>query len=392
MGFLFSNRKIKEGFDPEKNQTMITQNLFAIFILILLGYNANAQSLTESGILFDKIEMIINNMPGANGDDYIEPSAVQLTTWNQLIENLLQLNLSSTTNLANQLDYDLIEFTKTSNNQQYYILQSRAINGNFWGTYVFNPTSCQTNLVIESPHPIIDWNTGKQGIYIFENVGASFYMVAGTHRCNSLTSSSCSGTTSVCSASSQDYRITAFIIQLHGFAWDPDGELPNLIMSNTISTPPIGVDYIDSLGMEIINIDPSLTYGVEHITPSLPLSGSTNTQGRYCNESPNPCSYSGTFNSGRFFHLEQSLPQLRATSTDWQKLASALDNFMRNLEIEEELSTGYYKAKDILTSHSQIALNNNVTLIAGECINLEPNFEVILGSRLTVEIDSCQTP
>ena len=373
-----------------------------------------AQSLFESGNLFNKVEGIISNLPGPDNDDYVVPTNVELLDWSPLLQDLWEMDLSHATMRASQLNYNLIEFTDTSSNSIYYILQSKELNGNFWGTYVFNPMSCQTNLVIESPHPVKDRNTGKQGIHIFQKVSASFFLLAGTNRCNSSAFTSCSGTTKVCSGSSEDYRITdmahvensifqktheflfdllpdPFMIQLHGFSWSSDSGLPNLIMSNGISIPPAGNDYLNILGQAVKIVDSDVSYGVEHITPSLPLAGTTNTQGRYCNGSNNPCNSFGIFNSGRFFHLEQSYTYLRQYPSDWDKLAEAIDMVFRNVDSDKNLSTGYYRTKDTLTLSSQISAHDSLILKGGKSIILNPGFGIPTGGKLEISIDTCKS-
>jgi len=386
---------------------------FAIFLLIASIHLGHSQSSIEVGELFVKVESIIDNLPAPDGNDYVEPTTTQLDAWTNMLEKVWLLDVTNATIEAGQLDYDLIEFTDSVDMQVYYILQSKEINGNYWGTYVMNPSSCQTNLVIQSPHPKKDLNTGKQGIYVFEEVGASFFMLAGTNRCNSSEFSSCSGTTGVCNVSSQAYRKTdmahvtesvfqktheflydllpdPFVIQLHGFSWNSSSGLPNLIMSNTVSSYPSGFDYLNLLGEVVTNVDANLSYGVKHIDNTLPLSGSTNTQGRYCNNSPNPCSSGGVFNSGRFFHLEQSYSGLRQTQSDWNKMAVAITAVFQNMEIDSTaLSSGRYQTQDSLLVRSYISSNKNIQLKAGKSIELSPNFSSEYGAVISIEVDSC---
>ncbi len=396
-----------------KNKIKIMKKhlLITVFFLFCLTISTcYSQSLIESGELYQKLNGIINAMPGSGGNNYVEPNITEMSTWEQMLESLWEKDFTTATSLASQLNYDLIEFTDDTYGEVYYVLQTKAINGNYWGTYVFNPYSCQTNLVIQSPHPKYDSNTGKQGASVFENVGAAFFMLAGTHRCNSPTFTSCSGTTSSC-GNSEAYRISdmahnvnsifqithqflydkipdVYTIQLHGFSWN--SSLPHIIMSNGTSMQPIGEDKLSELGMALSNIDTSLLHGLEHITPSLPLSGSTNTQGRYTNGSANPCTVSAAFNSGRFFHLEQEYSKLRASSDQWIKMSMALNQVFRNVDIDEtSLETGCYSAKDTLTSSTTIANPEIVNMEAGSCIKLQAGFETMQGADVMIQIDSC---
>jgi len=379
-----------------------------ILCIFITSSNLNGQSLFESGEIFDKIEGIINSMPQAGVDNYIEPTSAEMTDWISMLEDLWQGEISTVTTAAALLNYDLIEYTD-NDGTVYYILQSMEINGNYWGTYVFNPNSCQTNLIIQSPHPKHDTNTGLQGIHIFETVGASFFMLAGTHRCNSITFSSCNGTTGSCGTPDEAYRISdmahnttsifqasheliydinpdPYVIQLHGFGNLPD--TPIFILSNTSTISP-AVDKLSDFGAELISVEPNWTYGVVHIDPTLPLKGRTNTQGRYTNNSPDPCLMFATSNIGRFFHVEQKFT-VRENIDGWDKVATAVDNLFNNMMIEDlVLDTGYYHAQDTLVCSAMVSSNSDLEITAGDCIEMSQGFEVIVGGEITIGIEEC---
>jgi len=196
-----------------------------------------------------------------------------------------------------------------------------------------------------SPHPKKDFNTGKQGIYCFKTTDAWFFMLAGTDRCNQSAFSSCSGTTSVCSGSSESYRISdmahvddsiwqgttshisdhfsnTWFVQLHGF--NKLASDPYVIMSNgTRETP--SPDKIVSLRDELLVVDNTLTFKIAHIDLTWNrLIGFSNTNGRYINNSTNACTTNAVNTTGRFLHVEQEKTKLRADSAAWHKMAIAL--------------------------------------------------------------------
>jgi len=107
------------------------------------------------------------------------------------------------------IEYRIIEYTDNSvfPSVTYYLLQMNQGGSNYWGTYIFNPNPDRAQLVIQSPHPKKDYNTGKQGFYVFREVGARAFFLSGTSRCSSSSYSICDGTTSVCTGSSEDYRM-----------------------------------------------------------------------------------------------------------------------------------------------------------------------------------------
>jgi hypothetical protein len=171
-------------------------------------------------------------------------------------------------------------------------------------------------------------------------------MISGTHRCNQNAASSCSGTTTAC-GSSAAYRIsdiahndesifqtaTAFLanadsnlifIQLHGFAKTPGD--PNLIISNgTRDTP--DTDPIEALRQSLLSIDASITFKIAHVhTEWTRLTGFTNTQGRYLNESNNACSSNAVSATGRFVHIEQEFDLFRKDESGWDLMSRGLQD------------------------------------------------------------------
>jgi len=320
--------------------------IFQLLAFIYLSNTVSAQIITDSGNLFNEVSDFIANIPGSSGNEYSNPDNLQLDTWNNVISNLLNHNYTNAVANANSLGYDLIEFsdTTTTPDHIYYILKPNS--SNHWGYYVFNPNYCRP-LIIQSPHPKNDFNTGKQGIYVFKKTNALFYLLSGTHRCNSSQFSSCDGSTSVCTASNENYRISdlahndstifqkttqillnnyndTYFIQLHGFAKRSTD--PYVILSNGTRITPT-LDYIYTFKNNLYNEDTSLTFKIAHIDLSWTrLIGFTNTQGRLINRDIDVCNSNATNTNGRFIHIEQEKYKLRNTSVGWDKVANALNN------------------------------------------------------------------
>jgi len=382
-------------------------NLLLTFILFAQVLSAQT---TESGDLVASIGTLIDNMPGDTGDDYVAPTNAQLTTWESCLLKLIQKKYGDAELIANQLAYDLVQFTDNSNNQPYYILRSQTSSDNLWGTYIFNPRACQSNLVIQAPHPRNDSNTGDQGIYILKDIGALFYMVAGTHRCNSDSFSSCSGTTKTCDNGSEPYRESdmahidqsifhkttellldkladPYFVRLHGFTKGTDD--PYLILSNGTTAIPT-IDYLTPLGDALVDIDPTLDYKVAHITPSIRLKGTTNTQGRLINGSVSPCGTAASVNSGRFLHIEQEKSKLRADATGWQKMADALKVVFRNLDLASTtLHLENYTAYDTINAQNTIPTGTTAHFTSNQLIHLDDGFHAEQGSLFIAKIDGC---
>jgi hypothetical protein len=315
-----------------------------LFFLLLL-FPAFSFAQTEvTGSLTGYIYNIIDNMPGRSTDEYGAPSSAALDTWQQLTDSLLNGHYASASDLAGGVGYELVHLTDGS--AEYYILQKKESSLNFWGTYVLRPAagSCR-KVVLQAPHSKYDTNTGREGVYVFSKTEAYFFCMAGTHRCNSSYFSSCDGTTTACSSSSQAYRIsdmahnagTVFetvteqlshhdtslvFIQLHGFAMrDTD---PYVIMSNGTRLTP-HPDWLDSLKNALKEADPVLDFKVAHQDLDWSrLIAFNNVQGRYLNGSSDICNKNADTVSGRFIHIEQEKTRLREDSTDWEKMVYAV--------------------------------------------------------------------
>ncbi len=319
-----------------------------IIFLIVLVFNSFLFAQTATGDIETYMGNIIDNMPGSTGDDYIVPNASELNTWNTTIDFLLADDISGARSSAGELNYQITEFTDTSisPNQIFYILEEKDAQLYYWGTYIFSKTPTRNNLIIQAPHSRYDTNTGRQAVYCFKNNVAKAVFINGTHRCNSDSYSSCSGTTSAC-GSNDNYKMSdlahtttsmfqkttevlfnnisnSVFIQLHGFGKTSTD--PYVIMSNgTRETP--DKDYAVLIEEALLTEDNSLTFKLAHIDINWTrLIAFTNTQGRMINNSSDFCSTSATNTSGRFIHIEQEKYKLRNNEDGWSKMSNALSS------------------------------------------------------------------
>ena len=298
----------------------------------------------KSGDIRGYVYGIIDRLPGAEENDYQTPSVEERSAWKELINHLLNRDFQTAASLAADLKYELVDFT--DGETHYYILERKEPAGPWWGTYVFNPDGCR-KIVIQSPHPKYDMNTGKEGVYVFSHANALFFCLSGTHRCNASSFSDCSGSTSVCSGSSEPYRIsdpahnvnsifqatteelhafdsTLVFIQLHGFAKRTND--PYVIMSNCTRITP-DPDFTVKLKDNLAAEDPTLTFKIGHIDLSWNrLLAFTNVQGRFLGHSPDPCLEDADTTFGNFIHIEQEKSRLREDSTKWDKMSRAVIN------------------------------------------------------------------
>lgn len=329
--------------------------------LVMLSFKSplmgNSNIVIQNGDLVDRVDSVLTAMPAqwrnlGEGTTYSDPTNNEVTSFLIVFSHLYNLSFEAAATAALTLEYRLVAFTDNTDNLTYYILERgpAATANNFWGTYVFNPSPDRGQLIIQSTHPRFDTFTGKQGIYAFQEIGAGFYWASGTHRCNSPTASSCSGSSSVCSntisgvpapaefsnvgnvfregdvahnEASMYQKVTEwlhdqnpgyyFFIQLHGFSQNLD---PHVILSNGRDenfAPPqddklatlrtqlelqwdLLANHMETLDIEVAHDDPDSSFNS--------LLGTTNTQGRYINGSNSPCSQSAPQNTGNFIHIE----------------------------------------------------------------------------------------
>lgn len=315
-------------------------------LILLFTTTIFSQRFQRGNVLKFTDSLIVAAPKGIGTNEYKTPSSDQLLTWGEVVNKILSKNYFYANWLAAQLNYELIRFSDTTAipNKNYYILCKSKSSKNYWGTYFFNHDAARNNLVIQSPHPIFDTNTGIQGAYIFKYVDAFCFCISGTHRCNSSVFTNCSGTTTVCGNGSEAYKISDqahtvegmfqkttevllkfyqdyFFIQPHGFGKGNND--PDLQMSNGTTLKP-AVDYLSQLKENLLKLDQSLTFQIGHINTSMELLASTNTQGRLINKSTEPCGSNGKINSGHFIHIEQANAKLRDTESNRAKLAIAI--------------------------------------------------------------------
>lgn len=317
-------------------------------VVVLVVNSAVRTQTTVYGNLSQRIDSLVAAMPSSgSASKYRVPTGPEQAQWSSTILAILEGRLSDANTSANGIGYHLLVFVDltTTPAREYCLLEEETGSGRFWGTFVYSPQPSRPTLFIQSPHPLYDSNTGKQGYYIFKkNEALAFYMT-GAHRCNNDTLSPCSGTTTACSASSQPYRVSdqahsvegmlqkttevlndhvagLVVLQNHGFAKQASD--PDLIMSNgTTSTP--SLDNLVVLRDRFAEIDTVLTFKVAHIDIGWTrLIATTNVQGRLLNGSANICSLNAPSASGRFIHIEQAYAGLRDSQQNWDKLASAV--------------------------------------------------------------------
>lgn len=372
--------------------------IISLFVLL----SSFSFSQTDSGDIESYLQNIISNMPGDSGNQFTAPTTQNLTDWENTIAAVLIKNIALARNEAAKVNYEIVEYTNTSltEHKVFYILKEKAIQTNFWGTFIFSKNPERENLILQAPHATYDFNTGKQAIYCFKRLNNKALFLNGTHRCNHNDASTCDGTTSVCSNTSEAFKISdmahnvnsvfqktteivfqsisnSVFIQLHGFTKkDTD---PYVILSNGTNQTPT-TDYASMLKNELQKIDNSLTFKIAHIDTNWSrLRGFTNTQGRLINGSVNPCNTAATGTNGRFVHVEQEKSKLRQDMAGWNKMKDALSAvFTKTLNIDEYSKKIFFLSKNPFSDHISFQAKNMVKV---ELLS-------ILGKSIYTEITS----
>ena len=283
--------------------------------------------------------------PSKDSDNFSEPSIANLSIFYNLVSKIMEGTYSGHSSDLVDVGYRIIYLTDDTIGTK-AVVALKEIGSTGGGTYLLHIEPAK-DLTIEAPHPVYDINTLEETSYLFQKLKARAFFIAGTHRCNSPTgnNSSCSGTTSAC-GSSEAYRIsdvahntstyfheahkaaydfndTNVIIQVHGKS-DSQGSPAVAIFFNGISTDDVGSKsniLADALESALV----AEVYSCNKNGDPNTLFGTTNVQGRYSNDSPDPCSSAASSASERFFHLEQNR-SIRDSISDWGHVENVLNS------------------------------------------------------------------
>ncbi|UXX79872.1 T9SS type A sorting domain-containing protein [Reichenbachiella carrageenanivorans] len=302
-----------------------------------------AQETIDANI-YDLVYAEVAALPGASTNVFTSLDGEDKSEWQTLVDKVISKEYAEAALAATGLGYELVNVKDTDGGKSLnlYMLRKLADSDNYWGTYIFNDKPARAQVVIQSPHAIKDRNTGVEGAYVFREMGARAFFLTGTDRCNSLASSSCSGTTSVCGYE-EKYRISDvahntngafqivtellndaesnYFIQLHGF--DKTSSDPSAILSLGGRTI-VGSNKMPDIETNLKVEDNLLTFENSTNNSWSKLLGFTNTQGRYINQGTDPCMSNAETANGRFIHIEQEYDRLRKDVDEWKKMANAL--------------------------------------------------------------------
>jgi hypothetical protein len=294
---------------------------------------------TVEGALMARVESLHEAMPDEGSDGFVPPTDADLRHWRALVDTLAAADTAAARTLIAEHapSYALIQFTDTTTQETYFVLQEAPTVTKCWGAVVVNPTP-ERNLAVQVPHPQFDLNTYREGAALFRDTRARVLLMAGTHRCANQAASPCDGETGVCGArkpyrqsdaahvTAAPFQVTheAFVdrypeltaLSLHGNGQE---ECETVFLTSGVEddTPAPVEDLRQAL------VERGVRAGVPG-TSSCPLVGSTNVQGRYTNGVGAPCTEAAGAATGTFIHVEQRL-DFRQSPDRYQALIDAVN-------------------------------------------------------------------
>lgn len=290
-----------------------------------------------------------------NPPDFVASSPAEDADWQAVIALAMSGAWEQAFAAADLLGYEVVEFLDLVSGETFHLLRERFVpgEGGFTGRGVyafFEGSGVRDDLVLEVPHPIFDDETLEEGATGLVSVRPRVLLIAGTHRNNHLTETTCDGSFS----GGAKYRISDVahhpdnffhathkwldanvadlrVLQLHGFCCP--GVAPydlltdDCVVSNGIDAVPGSSDFTQILRTSIDDQNhlaggADLTTAVVYGDDADVLGATTNLQGRFSNgvAEDDECLNAAVSASGRFFHLEQD-PDVR---DDYQHILDAI--------------------------------------------------------------------
>ena len=181
---------------------------------------------TIEGSFQNQIAILEKNMPRADSEKYIVPSASEQADFANLVSLIYVEDLARATTLTGDLHYRLNYYVDRGDDfsMSYLLRESRPMEKG-WGLYALRMKSA-SNIIVEAPHPLFDRRSSSVALDIYRALDARALLIAGAHRnANGDGSADVAHAAesifqSVHIALSQDIQAEAgevIILQIHGF-------------------------------------------------------------------------------------------------------------------------------------------------------------------------------
>src|SRR6266699_3940703 len=258
--------------------------------------SVNTSQLPPTGItwvtkpLQQVYNVIQNRFIGLIPGNYTEPSSSDYSTMSTIF-GLIDKGVSqsdagsilSASNVATQLNYQLIPLNDSATGNKYYVLMENTTVNRGWGSYLFAAETgpSTTPVIIEAPHPVTDFNSQQIAYTIFTGAypDVSALLVSGVERTfdpNGQTDMA-HRTQSIFETAHEAFtKFGSVVIQIHGFdaAFHPTE--PLVVLSDGDGGINGALQAIAS-NLEAANLSVGIFDGFTHER----LGAQKNIQGRY---------------------------------------------------------------------------------------------------------------
>jgi len=280
-----------------------------------------------------------------NPADFVPIDEPTKTAWESLLALAMAGQWEEAFSEADAIGYEVVDALDTVTGETFHLLREQFVPGELGfiggGTFAFfQGSGVREDLVIEIPHPVFDSDTLEEGALALTEVRPRVLAIAGTHRNNHMTDSTCDGTFN----GGDSFRISdtahypdnllqishvwlqsnlpdMLTVQFHGFCCPgvPPYDLltDDCVVSNGFDAVPGPADFT-GFWHDAIEAENFLADGVDLTTVAVfgldtdSLGATTNLQGRVTNgvDPADACDTPASGLSGGFYHLEQD-PDVR---------------------------------------------------------------------------------
>ncbi len=178
--------------------------------------------------------------------NYTEPSSSDYSTMNTIF-GLIDMGVSqndagpilSASNVATQLNYQLIPMNDSATGNKYYLLMENTTVNRGWGSYLFTAekSASTTRVIIEAPHPVTDFNSQQIAYTIFTNAypHVTALLVSGVERTfgpNGQTDMAHRAQSIFETAHEAFTKFGSVVVQIHGFDASHHPTEPLVVLSD----------------------------------------------------------------------------------------------------------------------------------------------------------------
>src|SRR5947209_6517779 len=226
--------------------------IVSTFSLPVHHSSVNTPQLPPTGITWvtEPLQQVYNLIQsrfiGLIPGNYTEPSSSDYSTMSTIfgfIDSEVSQNdagsILSASNLATQLEYQLIPVNDSSTGNKYYVLMENTTVNRGWGSYLFaaERSPSTTQVIMEAPHPVTDFNSQEIAYTIFTSTypHVKALLVSGVERTfgpNGQTDLA-HRTQSIFETAHEAFtKFGSVIIQIHGFDASNHPTEPMVVLSD----------------------------------------------------------------------------------------------------------------------------------------------------------------